>query len=125
MATAVSDTVANWPEAIEHVVKVIGRSSGRKTIFEAIYRGKKNPKSVSDLIKTTRMSHVVVLHRAKELVNEQIIHQVKTSQGTAYEKIGFYQKNKEENPFSGKATGEAQEADHKEAATDYWSKNDD
>lgn len=95
MALPVSDTVANRPESIAEAAKIIGRSKRRRKIFAAIYRGKRDPKPVSDLMKATGLSRVEVLQCGKQLRDEQLVEQAKINGETAYKKIGFYQKNRD------------------------------
>jgi hypothetical protein len=61
MPLPVVDSTSNKPEQIEHAAEVIGRSKHRLLVFEAIYKGKKKEKTVSELAKITKLSPKRVL----------------------------------------------------------------
>jgi hypothetical protein len=58
-------------------------------IFELIYFGKRQLKSVKDIAKTSRLSEKAVLTAGKGLADNNIILQKKTAGGTAYGKVPF------------------------------------
>lgn len=95
MPVSVSDTSGNWNETIEHAAKTLGRSRHRHKVFKAIYTGKKNPKTTKEIAGATNLSHKLVLTEGKKLFDEGIVHQTKVDGITAYEKIRFYQKNRD------------------------------
>jgi hypothetical protein len=94
MAVSVSDSRSNPNDQIAHAAKVIGRSERAKSVFEAIYRGKKKAKTVAELAKTTRLSEWDVLTVGRKLAHQQIVGQKKIAGKTAYEKDSFYSANK-------------------------------
>ena len=95
MPVSVSDTSSNWNETIEHGAKTLGRSRVRRRVFEAVYSGKKNPKSVDLLSKKSGLTRWQVLTEGKKLADEGLVHQAKIDGATAYQKIRFYQKNRD------------------------------
>lgn len=95
MPIPVSDTRADWNETIEHGARTLGRSKVRKEIFRAVYSGKTNPKTVLEVAKTTRLDRKQVLTEAKKLSDEGLVHQTKLDGLTAYEKVRFYQRNRD------------------------------
>lgn len=95
MPVSVSDTSSNWNETIEHGAKTLGRSKVRRRVFEAVYSGKKNPKSVGLLSKSSGLTRWQVLTEGKKLADEGLVHQTKSDGDTAYQKVRFYQKNRD------------------------------
>lgn len=97
----VSDIRSNAPEQIIHAVDLVkGKARQRRAIFEAIYRGKKKIKTVSELISvipgsSVRKKRIRVLQEGGKLAANEIVHQIKDKKSghTAYEKIPFYSKN--------------------------------
>jgi hypothetical protein len=90
MPSKVADVRANPNENVIHAADVIGRSKIRRSVFEAIYRGKKKIKTVDDLMGTTGLSRKQVLNEGKKLAGNQIVAQVKVGSLTAYEKDEFF-----------------------------------
>jgi len=95
MPLSVADTSGNWNETIEHGAKTLGKSVVRRKVFRAIYTGKKNPKTVRQLASVTRLNGKQILTEGKKLADEGIVHQTRLDGATAYEKIRFYQKNRD------------------------------
>lgn len=94
MAQAVSDVGSNAEENIANAAKVIGRSSHRRRVFDAIYTGKQRAKSVSHLIKITGLPRTRVLDAGKKLADDHIVKAIKQDGETAYEKIDFFHSHK-------------------------------
>lgn len=94
MVQPVSDIGSNAEENIEHAAKVIGRSTQRRRVFDAIYTGKRRVKSVHDLMKATRLLHRRVLDAGKRLADNRLVKSTKLNGQTAYEKIDFIHSNK-------------------------------
>lgn len=94
MPTKVADIRANLNENIIHAVKIIGRSRDRRKVFEAIYRGSKQIKTVDDVIKETNLSRVRVLQEAGVLYAHQIVEKTKKDKRTAYIKDEIYTHHK-------------------------------
>jgi hypothetical protein len=90
----VTDHRSNPNEQVETAVRAIGRSKDRRKIFEAVYKGKKRIKKVSELEKITGLGKVRVLQEAGKLAGNGIIHQTKIDKETAYEKDTFFSTNK-------------------------------
>lgn len=94
MTQPVSDLSSNAEENIVHAAQVIGRSSHRRQVFEAIYTGQKKAKSVTDLMDVTGLPRTRVLDSAKRLFDNHIVNRVKGKRELSYQKIGFFQANK-------------------------------
>lgn len=94
MPVAVSDARSNPNDQIAHVAGALKSSPRRKKVFIAIYRGKKKAKSVSELMKSTRLGRVPVLQDGGRLAGLHIVNQVKINGETAYEKDPFIAANK-------------------------------
>lgn len=90
MSQPVADIRANRNENILHAVKAIGRSQARRSVFEAIYSGKKLTKTVSEISKVTGLSDVRVLQEGLKLAGDEIV--IKFPK--AYKKIPFYSLHK-------------------------------
>ncbi|GIW52806.1 MAG: hypothetical protein KatS3mg081_2161 [Gemmatimonadales bacterium] len=94
MVQPVSDVGSNAEENIAHAAKVLGRSTHRRSIFEAIYTGKRRAKKVSDLMRVTGLPRRRVLDAGKRLADNRLVKTTKLDGETAYEKIDFFQSNK-------------------------------
>lgn len=93
--SSTTDVRSSPNEQIYHAVKVLQRSKHRQQVFEAIYRGKKKAKNVSDILdKTDLKSRVRVLQEGRSLADNHIVRQTKVNGETAYEKDPFYARNK-------------------------------
>lgn len=90
MVQPVSDIGSNAEENVAHAAKVIGRSSHRRKVFGAIYTGKRRTKTVSELMRTTSLSHTRVLDAGKRLADNRLVRATKLNGKTAYEKIDFF-----------------------------------
>lgn len=93
-ALAVSDALSNSPEQLEAVAKAIGRSKSRKAVFQDVYHGKTRVKRVADIARRTGLTEKEVLGAGKYLVDHHVINQVSVAGRVAYEKVGFFHKNK-------------------------------
>lgn len=94
MVHPVSDVGSNAEENIAHAAKVIGRSTHRRSVFDAIYTGKRRAKTVSELIKATGLPHRRVLDAGKKLADNHLVKPTKLNGETAYAKIGFFHASK-------------------------------
>ncbi len=94
MVQPVSDVGSNAEENIAHAAKVLGRSAHRRSVFEAIYTGKRRAKKVSELMRSTKLPHRRVLDAGKRLADNRLVKTAKLDGETAYEKIDFFQSNK-------------------------------
>ena len=63
----VTDHRSNPNEQVETAVRAIGRSEHRRKVFEAVYKGKKRIKTVSELEEITGLKKVRVLQEAHKL----------------------------------------------------------
>jgi hypothetical protein len=95
MVQPVSDVGSNAEENIAHAAKVLGRSRHRRSVFEAIYTGKRKAKKVSDLMRSTGLPRRRVLDAGKRLADNTLVKTTKLDAETAYVKIGFFQSNKQ------------------------------
>src|SRR5258708_12052590 len=98
MPISVSDSLSNVDEQIVNAAKIIGRSKIRQRVFELIYFGKRQLKSVKDIAKTSRLSEKAVLTAGKGLADNNIILQKKTAGRTAYGKVPFSPAHKKPIP---------------------------
>ena len=94
MPINVADVRANLNENILHAVAIIGRSQDRRSVFEAIYRGKKEVKTVDDIARDAGLSRVRVLQEGGRLNANQIVEKTKKDNQTAYKKDETYTHNK-------------------------------
>ena len=94
MPTQVSDALSNANEQIEHAAKTIGGSNQRLEVFNAIYHGKRQVKSVKEIAESTGLSSKCVLTAGKKLADNNIVEQTKQDGGTAYRKIAFFHTQK-------------------------------
>lgn len=96
MITPVSDARSNANDQIAHAARVLGRSSKRMSVFQAIYAGKKETKAVGELMRLTGLGRKQVLTEGKTLSNNHIVSQVKAIGETAYRKDGFYSQHRKQ-----------------------------
>ena len=94
MTREVVDYASNAPENLVHAAEAVGSSAVRQAVFEAIYRGKKRRKSVSNLIESTRLTRKQVLTAGKHLADKQVVIQDRENGETVYQKIDFIHRNK-------------------------------
>ncbi len=94
MIQPVSDIGSNAEENIAHAAKIIGRSKHRQLVFDAIYTGKQQVKSASELASKTGLSSKRVLEVGKVLVDDRLVKPTKVNKKTAYEKIDFFHRHK-------------------------------
>lgn len=90
MTIDVSDARSNADDQLEHAAKVLGRSTIRRRVFEAIYFGKRKTKTVDDIARRTGLPPKRVLMEGKRLAGNHIVKQTKLDGKTAYEKDEFY-----------------------------------
>src|SRR5882724_4595302 len=90
MPLNVSDPRANANDQIAHAVAVSGRSKHRRAVFEAIYFGKKQSKTVDEIAAKTGLPAKRVLEEAKKLSSNSIVSQAKKNGKTCYGKDDFF-----------------------------------
>lgn len=95
MTIKVADIRANLNENILHAVTIIGKSAHRRKVFEAIYRGKKEVKTVDEIAKETRLSRVRVLQEGGKLHANHIVEKTKKNKRMAYKKDETYSDHKD------------------------------
>lgn len=94
MTVAVSDARSNANDQIAHAANALRSSPRRKKVFIEIYRGKKKAKTVAELMRATKLTHVAVLQDGGKLAGLHIVNQIKIDGKTAYEKDVFIATNK-------------------------------
>ena len=94
MPQTVSDFRSNANEQIEHAVKVIGKSTVRRKVFEAIYHHKTKAKTVTAIVKRTKLTRMRVLQEGRHLVKEEIVGQTTKDGEVAYEMYDTYHRRK-------------------------------
>lgn len=67
MTNRVSDFLSNVNDQIVNAAKIVGKSKKRQEVFEAIYKGQQQRKTVQEIMAATGMSHGHVLTEAKKL----------------------------------------------------------
>jgi hypothetical protein len=91
VAISVADRSSNKNEQLVHAGEVIGRSDQRAKVFREIYRGKSKVKTVTQLMKATKLGRIRVLDQGKKLSDNELVIQTKVDGETAYEKVAFIQ----------------------------------
>lgn len=94
MPIKVADIRANLNENIRHAATIIGKSRDRRKVFEAIYYGKTEVKTVDDIARTTGLSRVRVLQEGGKLHANHIVEKTKKDHQTAYRKDETYTHHK-------------------------------
>src|SRR5678815_3016075 len=94
MTQIVANVRAERNEAIQAAIDSIGKSKARQQIFEAVYKGTKKLKPVTEIARSTGLSEKHVLTEGKKLLDDDIIHAERTGGKTAYKKIGVYSTHK-------------------------------
>lgn len=94
MPINVADVRANLNENILHAVSIIGKSKHRRCVFEAIYRGKREVKTVDDIVQETGLSRIRILQEGGKLHANQIVEKTKKDNQTAYKKDETYTHHK-------------------------------
>ncbi|MDA2910550.1 hypothetical protein MYX04_06440 [Nitrospiraceae bacterium AH_259_D15_M11_P09] len=90
MLQHVSDIRSSPQDQIAHAAKQIGRGKDRRSVFKAIYHGKKKIKTVEEIRKKTHLPRKRILEEGKKLGGNHLVHQTKRDGDTAYEKDPFY-----------------------------------
>jgi hypothetical protein len=96
MPLEVTDVRSNPNDQIAHAARVVGRSTPKRRIFEAICRGKKSTKTVTELEQMTRLPRKRILEEAIKLKHDNIVQQVKVGKDLAYQKDPFYCQHKKQ-----------------------------
>jgi hypothetical protein len=64
---AVTDLLSNWNDQITTAARLLGRSKHRQAIFETVYRGKKQLKTIRMIMAATGLSQTHVLNEGGKL----------------------------------------------------------
>lgn len=86
---AVADSLSNREEHIVELATRIGRGQ-KKQVFDAVYKGKKQTKTVSDLASATGLTEKQVLDAGTKLVAAHAVGQTKVNGRVAYTKIAAH-----------------------------------
>src|SRR5687767_5154815 len=84
---SVSDFASNAPEQIEHFARLLINSPLKTRLFEEIYRGKRNVKTVKELSAKLGVSEKHVLTIGKPLAVRHLFDAIKLNKRVAYAKI--------------------------------------
>jgi hypothetical protein len=94
LIVSVSDARSNPNDQIAHAATVLKRSLKLRKVFEAICRGGKKPKTVSQLMTLVKYGQVEVLQLGGRLADQQLVHKTKVGTELAYEKDRFFAANR-------------------------------
>ncbi len=94
MPIPVSDVRSSPHEHLYHAASVLNRSLRLQTVFEAICKGGKKPKTATKLMTATGFGRVAVLQLGGRLADQQLVQKTKVNGETAYEKDRFYAANR-------------------------------
>lgn len=95
MSLAVKNITANADEMKAHAAKVIGKSTFKRKVFQAIYNGKKKQKTKNELIAMTGIKNEVrLLQECNTLYREELIDRKKINNEFVFLKIPFYSHHK-------------------------------
>src|SRR5688572_20211273 len=90
MVQPVTDVRSNPKDQIAHAAQVLGRSKARTAVFEAMHRSRQRRKTVTQLVKETKLKRQRVLDEAKRLADKHIITQTTRDGEIAYEREGYF-----------------------------------
>lgn len=95
MPLGVTDVRSNPNDQIAHAVKILGRSKDKLKVFLAIHSGKSKVKSVSELVRITKLSRKRVLEDAKRLEHASLVSPARKNGEIAYARDSFYYAKKQ------------------------------
>ena len=87
MPLGVTDVRSNPEDQIAHAARVIGKSVDCRAVFSAIYAGKKQIKTVSEIELRTGIARIRVLQEAGKLSDNDIIEKTKIAKEARLQKI--------------------------------------
>jgi hypothetical protein len=97
-AISVSDILSNLNDQLVNAANLMSGSKPRRSIFEAIYKGQKQEKSVQHIMKVTGLTQIRVLNEAKKLgpLVEKVRNGFRKRKELAshYKKILYYARHK-------------------------------
>ena len=96
MTSSVADRSSNKNEQIVHAAEVLGRSKHRAMVFKAVYTGKTRIKTVLDVMNSTNLPRTRALDAGKALADNDLIVKTKINGVTAYEKVEFFQRYRDQ-----------------------------
>jgi hypothetical protein len=94
MALNVSDKFSNLNDNLAHAAKILRHSKDRRSVFEAIYRGKQNVKNQEEIKKATGLSLIRILQETANLFANDMIQREKVNGHFAYVKLPFFSHHK-------------------------------
>lgn len=95
MARSVSDTRSHPLQQLEHAARELGKSAQKWAVFEAVNFGKQRVKTLTDICRVTGLDRKRAATIAKQLAHAHLFDEVEGKGEPKYEKVGFYQQNKE------------------------------
>lgn len=96
-AIEVSDAISNLDEQLEVAAKAVGRSEVRRKVFSAIYYHKAKRKTVSQIVKRTKLQRLRVLQGARHLARKGVVRQLKEpGEEPTYEMIEIFHVHKQQ-----------------------------
>ena len=66
-SVSVSDLLSNLSDQVVNAANILSRSPDRQKVFEAIYKGQKQEKTVQEIMKITGLSQIRVLNHGQKL----------------------------------------------------------
>lgn len=91
----VSDPRSNANDQIAGAATIIGRSKDKAKVFRAVYHGKKQYKTVEDLMRATGMSRKRVREDAAKLSNQHLFGKSRRNREIVYERESFMHANRD------------------------------
>lgn len=93
-AVTVSDSISNFEEQIQRAARIVGTGQVRPLVFSAIYHHKAKIKSVSLIVKRTKLPRMRVLQEGRHLVRNGVVNSAAVDGETAYEMIPIFHTHK-------------------------------
>ncbi len=94
MTTPVADLGSNASENIHYAATIIGKSSVKRQVFDAVYTGKQRVKAAREIASRTGLPEKQVLTAGKTLASNRLVNQTKKDGRVAYQKIDFFHHHK-------------------------------
>jgi hypothetical protein len=91
----VSDSRSNANDQIARAATIIGRSKDKAKVFRAVYHGKRQYKTVEELMRATGMSRKRVREDAAKLANQHLFGKTRRNGDVVYERETFMHANKD------------------------------
>jgi hypothetical protein len=87
--TPVTDRRSNLADQIRNAAIILGRSLARHKVFSAIYEGRKQVKTISEIVRVTKLPRIRVTQEAAKLAGNDIVSKTKIKGELAYQKDSF------------------------------------